>query len=52
MPYIASPERYGREQGEIEGARVVRIGGAAHLPSLERPQEFNQLVLEFLGESR
>jgi 3-oxoadipate enol-lactonase len=35
---------------EIPGARHVTIAGAAHLPSLERPGEFNDLVLGFLGE--
>jgi pimeloyl-ACP methyl ester carboxylesterase len=33
----------------IRGARVVRIAGAAHLCNMERPQEFNRAVLEFLG---
>jgi 3-oxoadipate enol-lactonase len=33
---------------EIPRARLVRMNGA-HLPSLERPAEFNQLLEEFLG---
>ena len=33
----------------IRGARLVRIPGAAHISNLERPQEFNRAVLEFLG---
>lgn len=36
----------------IPGARKVTIAGAAHLPSLERPDEFDQLVLAFLGASQ
>ena len=36
----------------IEGARRETIAGAAHLPSLERPDEFNELLLEFLDEDR
>ncbi len=32
----------------IPGARAVDIAGVAHLPSLERPDELNHLVLEFL----
>jgi 3-oxoadipate enol-lactonase len=34
---------------EIPGARIETIAGAAHLPSLERPDEVNRLLLEFLG---
>jgi pimeloyl-ACP methyl ester carboxylesterase len=33
----------------IPGAREGKIPGAAHVPSLERPEEFDQLVLTFLG---
>jgi len=32
----------------IPDARRVSIAGAAHIPSLERPEEFDRLVLEFL----
>lgn len=34
----------------IQGARRVTIPGAAHLPNLEKPAEFNQAVLDFLAE--
>ncbi len=34
----------------IAGARLVRIASAAHLPSLERPEEVNALLLAFLAE--
>jgi len=33
---------------EIPGARLATIEGAGHLPSLERPDELNELLLEFL----
>jgi 3-oxoadipate enol-lactonase len=33
----------------IPGARTVEIPRAAHVPSLERPDEFDRLVLPFLG---
>jgi 3-oxoadipate enol-lactonase len=33
----------------IPGARKVEVAGTTHLPSLERPEEFNRLVLAFLG---
>jgi 3-oxoadipate enol-lactonase len=33
---------------EIPGARLATIEGAGHLPSLERPEELNRLLLEFL----
>jgi len=32
----------------IKGARKVVIHDAAHLPSLEHPEEFNRIVLDFL----
>jgi 3-oxoadipate enol-lactonase len=33
---------------KVPGARKVLIKDAAHLPSLERPEEFNRVLLEFL----
>jgi 3-oxoadipate enol-lactonase len=38
----------GRLAAEIPGARLVTIEGAGHLPSLERPDDFNRLLLDFL----
>jgi pimeloyl-ACP methyl ester carboxylesterase len=35
---------------EIPGARLERIADAAHVPNLERPAQFNELVLGFLAE--
>jgi pimeloyl-ACP methyl ester carboxylesterase len=32
----------------IAGARQAVIAGTAHLPNMERPDEFNRIVLEFL----
>lgn len=32
----------------VDGARLVEVAGAAHLPSLERPDEVNALLLAFL----
>jgi pimeloyl-ACP methyl ester carboxylesterase len=32
----------------VAGARMSVISGAAHLPSLEQPEAFNQIVLDFL----
>jgi 3-oxoadipate enol-lactonase len=37
---------------EIPGARRATIRGAAHVPSLERPAEFDELVLPFLASAR
>jgi pimeloyl-ACP methyl ester carboxylesterase len=34
----------------IEGSRRVNLPKAAHLPSLENPELFNQIVLDFLQE--
>ena len=42
----------GRSRPRIRGARLVRIPGAGHLSNLERPQEFNRAVLEFLERVR
>lgn len=36
----------------IPGSRTVVIKDAAHLPSLERPEEFNRVLLDFLTEKR
>jgi 3-oxoadipate enol-lactonase len=35
--------------GSIEGAGLVTVEGAAHLPSLERPDQVNAHLLPFLG---
>ncbi len=37
-----------RLAGAIPGARLETIAGAGHLPSLERPDELNRLLLDFL----
>ena len=34
----------------IPGAERATIAGAAHLPNLERPEEFDRIVLDFLGK--
>ena len=34
----------------IVGARKVIISGAAHLPNMEKPEEFNQRVFAFLQQ--
>jgi 3-oxoadipate enol-lactonase len=41
-----------RLEREIPGARGATIAGAAHAPTMERPDEFRDLVLEFLDEVR
>ena len=38
-------------RAEIPGARRATIEGAAHVPSMERPDEFDRLVLGFLDEA-
>jgi pimeloyl-ACP methyl ester carboxylesterase len=35
---------------EIVGARLAVMHGVAHVPNMERPEEFNRLVLDFLSE--
>jgi pimeloyl-ACP methyl ester carboxylesterase len=32
----------------IPHARLARIAGAGHISNIERPQEFNRVVLDFL----
>jgi 3-oxoadipate enol-lactonase len=34
----------------IKGSKLVLIDGAAHLPNLEKPDEFNDAVIDFLEE--
>lgn len=36
---------------QIPGARKVVMEGLAHVPNMEKPAEFNQIVLEFLDEA-
>jgi pimeloyl-ACP methyl ester carboxylesterase len=37
---------------EVQGTEKAVMRGAAHLPNMERPEEFNALVTGFLGASR
>jgi len=37
---------------ELPNARKVVISGTAHVPNMERPEEFNRLVLDFLQDYR
>jgi 3-oxoadipate enol-lactonase len=39
----------GKLASDIPGARQVVIHDAAHVPSMEQPDEFNRVVLDFLG---
>jgi len=34
---------------KIAGARLVRIEGASHMSNVERPEEFNRALADFLG---
>jgi pimeloyl-ACP methyl ester carboxylesterase len=40
-----------RLEREIPGSRRATIAKTAHVPSMERPQEFDELVLPFLREA-
>jgi 3-oxoadipate enol-lactonase len=35
----------------IPGAERALLGGTAHLPNMERPEEFNRVVLDFLAKA-
>jgi pimeloyl-ACP methyl ester carboxylesterase len=43
-------ERARELQNGIAGARSAVMHGVAHVPNMEHPEEFNRLVLDFLGE--
>ena len=34
--------------GSIQNAKLERMTGMAHLPSMEKSEEFNRVVFEFL----
>lgn len=40
-----------RAVARLPGARLITIGETGHLPYLERADEFNRIVLEFLGQA-
>jgi 3-oxoadipate enol-lactonase len=42
----------GRLERELPNARRASIANAAHVPSMERPREFDQLVLPFLQSAQ
>ena len=35
-------------KGEVEGAKVEVIPGVAHMVNLEKPEEFNEIALDYL----
>jgi len=39
-----------RIRARAQNARLVRLDGVAHLPSMERPELFAELVLAYLDE--
>jgi pimeloyl-ACP methyl ester carboxylesterase len=38
-----------RLEKDIVGARRFTISGTHHMPNMEKPEEFNRIVLDFLG---
>jgi pimeloyl-ACP methyl ester carboxylesterase len=38
-------------EGNVAGARTVVIPGAAHMVNMEKPEEFNRVVLDFLEKT-
>jgi pimeloyl-ACP methyl ester carboxylesterase len=46
-PYTQAAADYMEQH--IRGAKKVLMANTAHLPNMERPAEFNRLVLDFLG---
>lgn len=47
QPYIVTSME--RLAAAIPGAEAVIVAGTAHLPSMERPEEFNRAIFDFLG---
>ncbi len=45
---LSSPATAERLERDIPGSRKVLIDQAGHLPQLEKPEEFNRIVREFL----
>jgi pimeloyl-ACP methyl ester carboxylesterase len=39
-------------QRELPNVRKVVMHGTAHVPNLEKPEEFNRIVLNFLRDFR
>jgi len=50
LDVTASIERVDILEKEISGAKKVLMPGTAHLPNMERPAEFNQIVDDFLSK--
>jgi pimeloyl-ACP methyl ester carboxylesterase len=48
---LSSPETADRLERDISGSRKVLIDQAGHLPQLEKPEEFNRILREFLKGS-
>jgi 3-oxoadipate enol-lactonase len=47
----AFPESFSKEiQSKIKNAQLELLPGAAHIGNVERPHEFNEILLKFLGE--
>jgi pimeloyl-ACP methyl ester carboxylesterase len=45
MPVIAKAYQRG-----VKGAQVAMMTGTAHLPNMEKPDEFNAIAREFLAK--
>ena len=49
---LANPEGADRLAAAIPGSRKVLIDDAGHMPQLEKSEEFNRIVAEFLRPAR
>ena len=47
---IGAEFEHGAADTLAPGSRSVRIAGAGHFAQVERPEEFNRLVLDFIGQ--
>jgi pimeloyl-ACP methyl ester carboxylesterase len=46
---VTPPEDAEAMCAKIDGSRLVRIDGAGHMSNVERPEEFNRALAEFIG---
>jgi proline iminopeptidase len=49
LDFICGPAQARRIADAISGSRLATLSGCGHIPSIEAPQEYRQVVLDFLS---